>query len=980
LLALNPALSATLAGIAETVPHGELLRRRIYALSDLIHAIAHERRFVLVIDDLHWVDAASVRVIEGLLARLGNAPVLCLTASRPERRAGLERSTVLHLSTLDPSQVGALVAALGTLPPDKLWAADLAAGLHAATGGSPLLLLETLRLALDQRILTLAGQEWECGDAERLRGLLLAGEALRERVRSLADGPREVLVLLATAGIPLDRTALARMTGMSEPMLDTALAQLEQQGFAVQAVHGWLPAHDEMAAAAREALDDASRVRAEARVGEFLATGARDRHTLLRAAQHLGRAGQHVRLRDLFRQYLRECRAHGEHRGVSELALEFGARDEQEARALAASIPAWWRTGLWSRPRQVAAVASLLLLPSLTAGAIWQRNTRDAELQRLLYTDSAGRVTALTMREADWSGSQTPLASRRASSRFADAAFDYAQFPPAISPDGRSAAWVQDSGDSTTLDVWIRTPAGTRRLTHAAGDDLAFMWLPDGSALVGVSGRWSGEGDYDIAVFDTATGHARQVTRSREHEGAPRPSPDGTRIAFTREDDNMQHQLCVVLVDGRDEPSCRFAAGRSVLELLGWTSASELALVVDEGARRPLVIHDWARDRSTEILGPQVARGRLSPDGRWIAANVRVPGVRDLRDWVVPVDRPSRARPVASAAHEATDVRWWEGPADATAVVHRVEFTDTAHTLTLGASTRLALRAVGPAGREVALHVLPRWWSSDSTIATVDSTGEVWPTAGGLVTITASLVGGLRTARTFRVLGDTAHVALEEHWGEDWAERWISWGDPAPRVVRGPAGIRAFANGGDGVFQSMAVSRQAFRAERGLGLEVRVSTPVTRLKWQRLRTLLVAGVDTAALRAGDQRKAAPSGERWRTLCGTTFPQSGPPSRRMAMFGGSSWENVSLGEGSEVLSSGAWWTLRLQLLPDGRCGVAVNGRVVWLAQDPGLLTDEVRVRLGDESVGTDLLHGPLTVWTGVRTDVRWVSPESNPELQ
>jgi hypothetical protein len=101
---------------------------------------------------------------------------------------------------------------------------------------------------------------------------------------------------------------------------------------------------------------------------------------------------------------------------------------------------------------------------------------------------------------------------------------------------------------------------------------------------------------------------------------------------------------------------------------------------------------------------------------------------------------------------------------------------------------------------------------------------------------------------------------------------------------------------------------------------------------------------------------------------------------MAMFGGSSWENVSLGEGSEVLSSGAWWTLRLQLLPDGRCGVAVNGRVVWLAQDPGLLTDEVRVRLGDESVGTDLLHGPLTVWTGVRTDVRWVSPESNPELQ
>lgn len=61
---------------------------------------------------------------------------------------------------------------------------------------------------------------------------------------------------------------------------------------------------------------------------------------------------------------------------------------------------------------------------------------------------------------------------------------------------------------------------------------------------------------------------------------------------------------------------------------------------------------------------------------------------------------------------------------------------------------------------------------------------------------------------------------------------------------------------------------------------------------------------------------------------------------------------------------------MQILPDGRCGVAVNDSVIWLSPEPIALTGEYRLRIGDESMGTKLLHGPLQVWTGVRTDVDW----------
>ena len=71
-----------------------------------------------------------------------------------------------------------------------------------------------------------------------------------------------------------------------------------------------------------------------------------------------------------------------------------------------------------------------------------------------------------------------------------------------------------------------------------------------------------------------------------------------------------------------------------------------------------------------------------------------------------------------------------------------------------------------------------------------------------------------------------------------------------------------------------------------------------------------------------------------------------------------------------LHAGGWWRLRIQIFPDGRCGIAVNGLPVVLFQSRLELDRPMRVNLSGNSVGTKMLVGPLQVWTGVKSDIAW----------
>lgn len=974
LLALNPALSSRLAGAADTATGQEALRRRILALADLVRSVADEQPFVLAIDDLHWVDEPSYRVLEGLWTRLNGAPVLCLTASRPERAPAADTATTLTLSPLTAIDVASLVSALGALPPGEGWAEWFVPRLHEATGGSPLLVLETLQLGLQEAILSLDAAVWRCLDERRLESLLRAGEALREHVRGLPASQAWTLALLATAGVPLDAGAVGVVAGAAPDEITGVLGHLEQQGLVTRGAGGWAPAHDEIAAAAQGTLTREQSVAAHHALGaHFERVSGGDPHRLLRAARHLAAAGDRAGVDRLYRQYARIARERHDRRPFAQIAADLLGEGAETARvrSMVRSLPWRWRVGLWSRGRQAAAVALAVVAPAVAFGASRLRAADAEQAQRVVYLDSSGTTTGVVARASEWDGTGSPIPRRRMPGAHAGPAAAYPERSPAIGPDGRSVAWIASSGDSTTLDIWIRTPSGTRRLTREARDDLVTGWLPDGSGLIGYTFRFSpaADGNYDIAVFDTATGSARQVTNGPAADRLPTVSPDGTRIAFIRDHDgDHPPRLCLTTRDGRP-PECRRVAGSPVADLIGWTGLTELAVTIAREDSLLMMLYDWDRDVATGILGPVVLRAVLSPDRRWIVASRRLDGISGYRDWIVPVAQPARARPVDHAGAR-DDVRWWEGPSDRSQLIDRIEFADSVSALLPGVGTRLRVRPLTAAGIEVPLRAPVTWTSSDTLVAVVDSSGEVHVRRPGSVDITADLVGWRQVRRTFTVGGALPVMVAEEQWDAGWEDRWIRWGSPQPRVESGPGGIRGLWNAGDGVYFSFAVLRRAIPARHGLGVELRLSTPVDRIKWQRMRVALTSSLDTAALKAADQEKAPPPLSTDDGSCRVTFPGEGAWGRtRVALAAGLSSER-DLGALGRRLRTGDWWTLRMQILPDGRCGVAVNDSVIWLSPEPIALTGEYRLRIGDESMGTKLLHGPLQVWTGVRTDVDW----------
>ena len=187
--------------------------RVVDAIGD--HARA-EGGLVLVLDDLHWADRPTVRLLERVAGDLRHLPVLIIGTCRDspdERLLGIYRSDVseeLHLGPLEPDDARLLLTG-------SLDTADPAAVRRAAdlSGGSPLYLRTLGRVAADQ----LQGRRsWDdtVGEAPEFRNLVAV--ALRSAGAPAAAAVQALSVLGAEAGADL----VARLTE-----LDSAEAAIE---------------------------------------------------------------------------------------------------------------------------------------------------------------------------------------------------------------------------------------------------------------------------------------------------------------------------------------------------------------------------------------------------------------------------------------------------------------------------------------------------------------------------------------------------------------------------------------------------------------------------------------------------------------------------------------------------------------------------------------------------------------------------------
>jgi DNA-binding CsgD family transcriptional regulator len=213
-------------GVARAVAIQSERYRAHRAVAELLELLAATKPVVLVLDDLHWADAASAELVGALLRRPPAAPVLLALAVRPRQvpqrlAAALERAHrtgALQRVELGPLSLPEARELLGASA-----GGDRATALYEECGGNPFYLEQIARAPAAV-----------CTGASEQRALALDGvtvppmvaAALGEELMLVSAGGRRVLDASAVAGDPFEPEVVAAIAAMPEATMIEGLDEL----------------------------------------------------------------------------------------------------------------------------------------------------------------------------------------------------------------------------------------------------------------------------------------------------------------------------------------------------------------------------------------------------------------------------------------------------------------------------------------------------------------------------------------------------------------------------------------------------------------------------------------------------------------------------------------------------------------------------------------------------------------------------------
>lgn len=210
---------------------GAARHRLIRALAELLDRLGVE---VLIVEDVHWADEATMEFLLFLASRQPQRISLLLTY-RPEdlpadsllpRLSSRLRDGVSHahavLGGLGPAQVAGLVSSmLG----DGHVSAVFAAYPHEHTEGVPLALEESVRLLHDRADLVRRDGRWTRRTLDEIVVPPSIRDAVTERVRRLDPAAQSVLLAAAVLIDAADETVLSAVSGLPPALVGPAIRE-----------------------------------------------------------------------------------------------------------------------------------------------------------------------------------------------------------------------------------------------------------------------------------------------------------------------------------------------------------------------------------------------------------------------------------------------------------------------------------------------------------------------------------------------------------------------------------------------------------------------------------------------------------------------------------------------------------------------------------------------------------------------------------
>ena len=322
-----PSLASDGAATGATIHERYRVHR---AIRELLGQLSATKPLVLILDDLHWADAASIDLLVALLHRPPSAGVLLALAARPRQLAprlatALEREhrsgalTRLELEALSFEEAAALVGAE-------------AQRIYADSGGNPFYLEQLARSTG-----TAGGGEGLSLTDTHVPPMVVA--ALSDELAELDTQVRRVLDGASVSGDPFEIDLAAVAADLPEPVVLGALDELARLDFVrpTDLPRRFRFRHPIVRRALYETTPDGWRIGAHSRVADALA--ARGEPATARA-HHVERSGRHGDADAI--AVLREAGEQTRHRAPATAARWLAAA----LRLLPASAPISERVGL----------------------------------------------------------------------------------------------------------------------------------------------------------------------------------------------------------------------------------------------------------------------------------------------------------------------------------------------------------------------------------------------------------------------------------------------------------------------------------------------------------------------------------------------------------------------------------------------------------------------------------------------------------
>ncbi len=231
----RPPLPASVhdAGVIDIIDGKDALATQV---TTFLTALSARHPVVLVLEDMHWSDQASLDLLRTIVRRVSTWRVLIiatfrdneLTLDRPLHRVLPQlvregRPLRLDLRALAAQDIQGLVAARYRLPGDE--EARLVSYLLRYTEGNPFYLEELLRTLEHEQIVTLTAQGWRLGDLAQVPVPPLVRQLIGDRVARLGPSTQRLLQLAAVIGQVIPIEQWQAIAGAPDEVLAEAVEQ-----------------------------------------------------------------------------------------------------------------------------------------------------------------------------------------------------------------------------------------------------------------------------------------------------------------------------------------------------------------------------------------------------------------------------------------------------------------------------------------------------------------------------------------------------------------------------------------------------------------------------------------------------------------------------------------------------------------------------------------------------------------------------------